>query len=228
MVGGGTRLAPGEVTLANHGVLICDELPEFGRDVLEALRQPLEDGQVAVVRVGRWATVPARFTFIAAMNPCPCGQAGSRDRACSCPPGLPSRYLRRVSGPLRDRLDLWVAMDRVAPEILLRGPEPEASSVVAARIAMAHQAQRQRGSEPNGRLGGRALAAACRLDGRSRQRAVQLAEREGLSGRGTERLLRVARTIADLAGLEAVQPEHLDEAARFRAPVDALALSGVA
>jgi magnesium chelatase family protein len=228
MVGGGPRLSPGEVTLADHGVLVCDELPEFGRDVLEALRQPLEEGSVAVVRVGRWATFPARFTFVAAMNPCPCGQSGSRDRACICPPGAPSRYLRRVSGPLRDRLDLWVAMDRVPPEVLLRTPEPEDSATVAARISAARDRQDRRAGMPNGRLGGRALASACGLDAASRGRAVRLAEREGLSGRGTERLLRVARTIADLEGHDRVCTSDLDEAARFRAPVDAQALGRTA
>ncbi len=225
MVGGGPRLSPGEVTLADQGVLVCDELPEFGRDVLEALRQPLEEGSVAVVRVGRWAAFPARFTFIAAMNPCPCGQAGSRDRACSCPPGVPGRYLRRVSGPLRDRLDLWVAMDRVSPEVLLRSPEPETSAVVATRIALARDRQRGRaGGVPNGRLAGRVLARACGLTSDTRARAVRLAEREGLSGRGTERLLRVARTIADLEDHAVVLASDLNEAARFRAPVDAQAL----
>ena len=229
MVGGGPRLSPGEVTLADQGVLVCDELPEFGRDVLEALRQPLEEGSVAVVRVGRWAAFPARFTFIAAMNPCPCGQAGSRDRSCSCPPGTPARYMRRVSGPLRDRLDLWVAMDRVSPEVLLRSPEPEASSIVAERIAQARDRQRRRsGAVPNGRLASRALGAACGLDAVTRLRAIHLAEREGLSGRGTERLLRVARTIADLEGHDWVTRSDLDEAARFRAPVDAQALGRTA
>ncbi len=225
MVGGGPRLSPGEVTLADQGCLVCDELPEFGRDVLEALRQPLEEGSVAVVRVGRAATFPARFTFVATMNPCPCGQHGSADRACSCPQGLPERYLRRVSGPLRDRIDLWVRMDRVPPAALLAGPAPEASAVVAARIVAARSRQRERSdATPNGRLSGRALRGACRLDAGTTGRAVLLADREGLSGRGTDRLLRVARTIADLDGVSVVLGRHLDEAARFRAPVDRLAL----
>ncbi len=225
MVGGGPRMSPGEVTLADQGVLFCDELPEFGRDVLEALRQPLEDGCVTVVRVGRAATFPARFTFVAAMNRCPCGQHGSADRVCTCPPGVPERYLRRVSGPLRDRIDLWVAVDRVPPAALIGDTLPEASSAVAARIAAARRRQRVRNADaPNGRIRGRALHAACRLDRVAASRVVQLAEREGLSGRGTDRLLRVARTIADLAGEDAVAPGHLDEAARFRAPVDRMAL----
>ncbi len=144
LVGGGPRLSPGEVTLADQGVLVCDELPEFGRDVLEALRQPLEEGSVAVVRVGRWATFPARFTFVAAMNPCPCGQLGSAARSCTCPPGVPERYLRRVSGPLRDRIDLWAAMDRVPPEVLLRGP-------VAGAVLAGGRAHRRRPGPASGR-----------------------------------------------------------------------------
>ncbi len=222
MVGGGPRMSPGEVTRAHQGVLVCDELPEFGRDVLEALRQPLEEGSVTVVRVGRTAVFPARFTFVAAMNPCPCGNDGSADRACSCPPGAPDRYRRRISGPLRDRIDLWVPVDRVPPAVLVGGPAPEPSSVVAARIAAARRWQQARsGGAPNGRIRGRELRRACRLGAREQARAVMLAEREGLSGRGTERLLRVARTIADLDGCEGVGIAHLDEAARFRAPVDA-------
>jgi magnesium chelatase family protein len=221
MVGGGPRMSPGEVTRADQGVLVCDELPEFGRDVLEALRQPLEDGSVTVVRVGRTAVFPAQFTFVAAMNPCPCGNDGSADRACSCPPGVPQRYRRRISGPLRDRIDLWVPVDRIPPAVLVGGPPPEPSSVVAARIAAARGRQRARaGGAPNGRIRGRELRWACRLGSREQARAIMLAEREGLSGRGTERLLRVARTIADLEAADDVGVAHLDEAARFRAPAD--------
>ncbi|HET7830553.1 MAG TPA: ATP-binding protein, partial [Candidatus Limnocylindrales bacterium] len=225
MVGGGPRLSPGEVTLADQGVLVCDELPEFGRDVLEALRQPLEEGSVSVVRVGRSEVFPARFTFVAAMNPCPCGQLGSADRACSCPPGLPERYLRRVSGPLRDRIDLWVAVDRVPPAVLVADAQPETTAVVAARIAEARERQRARqGRAPNGLIAGIRLRRACGMDDATVTRAIVLAEREGLSGRGTDRLLRVARTIADLDASQRVMPVHLDEAARFRAPVDRLAI----
>jgi magnesium chelatase family protein len=225
MVGGGPRMSPGEVTLAHEGVLFCDELPEFGRDVLEALRQPLEDAAVSVVRVGRAETFPARFTFVAAMNPCPCGQHGSADRSCSCPPGIPERYLRKVSGPLRDRIDLWVVVDRVPPAVLVVGRAPESSQVVAGRIATAHARQRGRtGDRPNARVRGRALREVCAMDAAAQTHAILLAELEGLSGRGTERLLRVARTIADLEGTAAVHARHLDEAARFRVPVDRMAL----
>jgi magnesium chelatase family protein len=221
MIGGGPRLSPGEVTLADQGVLVCDELPEFGRDVLEALRQPLEDGAVTVVRVGRASTFPARFILVAAMNPCPCGMSGSAGSVCTCPLGLPERYRRRISGPLRDRIDLWVHVDRVPPALLIGGREPESSAVVAGRIAAARGRQAARNQDtPNGRVRGRRLRAICRLGRAEARRAIELAERERLSGRGTERLLRVARTIADLDGRDVVTTGHLDEAARFRLPVD--------
>ena len=218
MVGGGPRMSPGEVTLADHGVLFLDELPEFSRDVLEALRQPLEDGHVAIARVGRATRFPARFQLIAAMNPCPCGMAGDPDLACRCPPGAPERYTSRISGPLRDRIDLWITMPKVAPAALLGGHEPETSAAVAARIAAARAIQVRRVGILNGRLSGRSLRAACRLTPVAARRAVELADLEALSGRGTERLLRVARTIADLQGLAAVRAEDLDEASRFRSP----------
>jgi magnesium chelatase family protein len=218
MVGGGPRMSPGEVTLADHGVLFLDELPEFGRDVLEALRQPLEDGHVAIARVGRATRFPARFQLVAAMNPCPCGFAGDGTDRCHCPPGMPERYAGRVSGPLRDRIDLWVTMARVPPAALITGREPEDSAVVAARIAAARHIQSERAGMLNGRLTGRALRVATALSAGAISRAVALADLEALTGRGTERVLRVARTIADLAGDAAVASHHLDEAARFRSP----------
>ncbi len=222
MVGGGPRLSPGEVTLADHGVLFLDELPEFGRDVLEALRQPLEEGRVAIARVGRATVFPARFQLVAAMNPCPCGQAGTPE--CSCPPSVADRYAARISGPLRDRIDVWVTMPRVPPAALVSGSPPEDSATVAARIVAAQDRQRARlAAGLNGRLRGRALRTACALDPLGERRAIELAELERLSGRGTERLLRVARTIADIAGRASVQPAHLEEAARFRPPASRLA-----
>jgi magnesium chelatase family protein len=222
MVGGGPRMSPGEVTLANHGVLFLDELPEFSRDVLEALRQPLEDGHVSIARVGRATRFPARFQLIAAMNPCPCGMAGDPDQRCACPTGAPERYASRISGPLRDRIDLWITMPRVAPAALIGGIEPESSAAVAARIAAARAIQLERGGMLNGRLSGRALRAACRLSPAASRQAVELADMEALSGRGTERLLRVARTIADLGRIAAVRPDDLDEASRFRSPASRL------
>jgi magnesium chelatase family protein len=218
IVGGGPGLLPGEVTRADHGVLFLDELPEFGRDVLEALRQPLEEGRVAIARAARTAVLPARFQLIAAMNPCRCGNTGT-ELPCECPLNGPERYVGRISGPLRDRIDLWVGMPRLPAAALIGGGEPEDSATVAARIAAARGVQLARPPHAlNGRVAGRALRAACRLTPAARHRAIALAEMERLSGRGTDRLLRVARTIADLAGDDAVEATHLEEAARWRAP----------
>ncbi len=223
MVGGGPRLSPGEITRSHRGVLFLDELPEFSRDVLEALRQPLEEGRVAIARAGRSTTFPARFQLIAAMNPCPCGFAGSSDRGCTCLHGVPERYNHRVSGPLRDRIDLWLSMPRVPAAAIVDRTEPETSSVVAARIAAGRRIALERTSrrpEPilNGRLVGRELRETCRLTGDAQGRLIELAELELASGRGTERIMRVARTIADLDGAERVEAAHLDEAAWYRSP----------
>ncbi len=224
MVGGGPRLSPGEVTMADHGILFLDELPEFGRDVLEALREPLEEGRVTIARVGKATTFPARFQLVAAMNPCPCGMFGSHDNACRCALGVVDRYAARISGPLSDRIDLWVSMPRVPAAALLRGSLPEDSATVAARIAAARgrQLERQAG-RLNARVTGRVLRSACRLDPAGERRTIELSEAERLSGRGTVRLLRVARTIADLEGGERVLPAHLEEAARFRSTLSRLA-----
>lgn len=218
MVGGGARLSPGEVTLANDGVLFLDELPEFDRATLEALRGPLEDGRVAIARVGRAIVFPARFQLLAAMNPCPCGGAGTDAAACRCQAGVAERYAARISGPLRDRIDLWVTMPRIAAAEHVRGPDPEGSAAVAARIEVARRRQLDRAGRLNARLSGRALRTACGLGGRAESRVIELAELEGLSARGTERLLRVARTIADLGECATVGEPHLVEAARFRSP----------
>ncbi len=214
MVGGGPRLSPGEVTRADRGVLFLDELPEFGRDVLEALREPLEQGRVAIARAGGETVFPARFQLVAAMNPCPCG--GADPPGCTCPSGLPGRYRARVSGPLRDRIDLWVSLPRVPAVALVGTHEPESSDVVATRIAATRRRQLERQHVLNGVLRGRELRLRCRLDRDSMRHTVRIAELDSATARGTERLLRVARTIADLAGHDAVRREHLDESARYR------------
>lgn len=220
MVGGGAALTPGEVTRAHGGVLFLDELAEFDRDVLEALRQPLEEGRIVIARAGRVMTFPARFQLIAAMNPCPCGFAGALPEGrCRCTPGEVERYDRRVSGPLRDRIDLWVTMPRVTAAAIVTRREPEDSGIVGARIQVARALAASDGGRVNARLRGRALRRACRLGGDVAARVVELAEAELASGRGTERLLRVARTIADLDGSAAVRTDHLDEAAWYRSPV---------
>jgi magnesium chelatase family protein len=218
MVGGGPHLSPGEVTLANDGVLFLDELPEFDRATLEALRQPMEDGRVSISRVGRSALFPSRFQLIAAMNPCPCGYAGSDATRCECGPAVVERYAGRVSGPLRDRIDLWVHLPRVRAEEYVRALASEGSMAVAARIASARRVQAARSSCANSRLTGRALRASCALGAAEQAQAVRLAELDGWSARGIERLLRVARTSADLDGSERVLAAHLAEAARFRLP----------
>jgi magnesium chelatase family protein len=220
MVGGGPTLSPGEITRAHHGVLFLDELAEFDRDVLEALRQPLEEGRILIARAGRVMTFPARFQLIAAMNPCPCGFAGSipEDR-CRCTIGEIDRYGRRVSGPLRDRIDLWVSMPRVPAATLVGASDPEDSATVAARIAAARAHAALDRGRTNGRLRGRPLRRACRLSDLATHRVADLAEAEFASGRGTERLLRVARTIADLDGAVAVDIGHVEEAAWYRSPL---------
>jgi magnesium chelatase family protein len=218
IVGGGPRLVPGEVTRADGGVLFLDELAEFSRDVLESLRQPLEDGRVTIVRAAGSVTLPARFQLVAATNPCACGHAGIEDR-CTCPPNSPERYVGRISGPLRDRIDVWVTLARMPARMIVSGADPEPSSVVAARVAEARARQMARpGQRLNARVSGRALRAIAALRPETAERLAQLADAELLSGRGTERLLRVARTVADLAGTAAVEIEHLEEAARWRPP----------
>jgi magnesium chelatase family protein len=216
IVGGGPRLLPGEVTRADNGVLFLDELTEFSRDVLEALRQPLEDGRVSIVRASGAVTLPARFQLVAATNPCPCGHAGEEGR-CRCAEGVPERYVGRISGPLRDRIDVWVTLVRVAGAAMVQAVEPESSAMVGARIAAARARQLARpGRLLNARISGRALRAISMLRPATAARLAELADSELLSGRGTERMLRVARTVADLAGSDAVEEEHLEEAARWR------------
>ncbi len=218
MLGGGPRLAPGEVTRANEGILFLDELPEFGRDVLEALRQPLEDGRVAIVRVGGAVVLPARFQLVGAMNPCPCGRSGSLDAECRCRTGVAERYAARVSGPLRDRIDLWVEMPPVAHAQLIGAGRAESSADVAGRIAAARAIALDRTGSVNGRLDGAKLRSACGSSRANEAVARAIAGSAGLSARGFGRLLRVARTIADLDGAATVDRNHLEEAARFRVP----------
>jgi magnesium chelatase family protein len=218
LVGGGPRMRPGEVTLAHTGVLFLDELPEFDRSSLEALRQPLEEGWVGVARVGRSVVFPARFQLVAAMNPCPCGWDGDPADRCRCPRGVPPRYRARVSGPLRDRIDLWVSVPRLASRELLCASDPESSAIVGGRVAVGRARQSEARGRLNSRLSGRSLRAAAQLDAAAERRAIALADRAGMTARATERLVRVARTIADLAGSDRVTAEHLEEAARYRPP----------
>jgi magnesium chelatase family protein len=219
LVGGGPRLAPGSVSLAHEGVLFLDELAEFDRDVLDALRQPLEEGSVVVARAHGQVRYPARIQLVAAMNPCRCGYHGDPERPCLCPLGEPERYVRRVSGPLLDRLDLRIELPRVAPDELLAAAEPESSAVVAARIAAARDRAKERNAgRTNARLPGSQALAACRLDLLASSRLAELAQARQLSARGIHRVLRVARTIADLDDAERVDAPTIMAAAGLRDP----------
>lgn len=217
MVGGGPRLIPGLVSLAHRGVLFLDELAEFDRFVLDALRQPLEEGTIHLARASGQVTYPARVQLVAAMNPCHCGFAGDPERACRCPPNEPERYLRRVSGPLLDRLDLRVELRRVASADLLANRSPEGSEPVAQRIAAARdRALARNGGLTNAELDGTSLIRAASCGERARARLLELATASALSARATHRLLRVARTIADLAGAEEVDEAAVLAAAAMR------------
>jgi magnesium chelatase family protein len=225
LVGGGSQPRPGEITLAHHGVLFLDELPEFGRRALEVLRQPLEEGTVVIARAARAATFPARFQLVAAMNPCPCGFAGDPRRACRCTPQAAQRYAARLSGPLRDRIDLTVDLPAVPLGALSDGEgREEASAAVRDRVVAARARQASRyaarglGIRVNGALAGRDVRRHAALTPGARRLAVDAAERLGLSARAHDRVLRVARTIADLEASDAATEIHLGEALQFRGP----------
>ena len=216
LVGGGPQPRPGEVSLAHHGVLLLDEVPEFERRTLDVLRQPLEDGVVHLARAARSVTFPADFLLVAAMNPCPCGYQGHPRRACRCRPGEAERYAARVSGPLLDRIDLVVQVPPVDPAALT-GPlvQSESSAAVRARVAAARQRQTLRQRSVNSQLTGAGLDQ-LRRDPALAALLVQAMTRLDLSARAADRLLRVSRTIADLAGAERVERAHLAEALQFR------------
>ncbi|MCP1241296.1 YifB family Mg chelatase-like AAA ATPase [Acetobacter lambici] len=214
LVGGGARARPGEISLAHHGVLFLDELPEFSRAALEALRQPLETGQVSIARAAVHVTYPARFQLIAAMNPCRCGYMGDATRECSKAPRCGADYLARLSGPLMDRIDLHVAMQPYEPLGYMIQPDGEKTATVALRVANARARQTHRqGAQKNAEAALNVLSLT--KDGQDLAQAI--AERFRFSARGYTRLLRVARTIADLADAPDVEAPHIAEAATFRA-----------
>ena len=216
LVGGGSQPRPGEISLAHHGVLFLDELPEFDRHVLEVLREPLESGHVAISRAARQAEFPARFQLVAAMNPCPCGYAGDVSGRCRCTPDAIARYRQRISGPLLDRIDLKLEMPRVAQAELRQAAPGEASSSVRARVIAARARQVARAGKPNSSLGNRETERDCALDPRSHALLDRAIERLGLSARAYHRVLRVARTIADLAGHERIDAADLMESIQYR------------
>lgn len=216
LAGGGSNPRPGEVSLAHHGVLFLDELPEFGRSVLEVLRQPLEDGRVTISRVAATITYPARFTLVCSMNPCPCGYLGDERRRCRCTAGQIERYNARLSGPLLDRLDLFVDVPRLSREELRAGAPAETSAEVRARVSAARARQTERQGVPNSALAGRRLREHCALGSDAEALFSRAIDRMALSGRSHDRVLRVARTLADLAGVEDIAVEHLAEALNYR------------
>lgn len=220
LVGGGAIPRPGEISLAHHGVLFLDELPEFDRRVLEALREPLETGQVTVSRATRRATFPARFQLVAAMNPCPCGLAGHPSGRCRCTPDQIARYRGKLSGPLLDRIDLTLEVPALPEADLQSAPPGEASAQVRARVEAAWSRQRARQGRPNGELDGAALDQHCRPDPAGRALLAKAVERLHLSARAYHRILRVARSIADLAGSAPIQAAHVAEAVQYRRGFD--------
>jgi len=216
LVGGGSPPRPGEISLAHHGVLFLDELPEFARAALEALREPLETGRITISRAARRAEFPARFQLVAAMNPCPCGHAGSTQRACRCSPQLIARYQSRLSGPLLDRLDLQVEVPALAHDVLARSPDGECSEIVAARVARARELQLARQGCLNGELDSAALDAHAQADADALRFLQKSAQRLGWSARSYHRVLRVARSAADLAGRSQVSANDVAEAVQLR------------
>lgn len=216
LAGGGSNPRPGEVSLAHHGVLFLDEFPEFSRMSLEVLRQPLEDGHVTISRVAATLSYPARVTLICSMNPCPCGYAGDKKRSCRCSAGQIERYQGRISGPLLDRIDLFVDVPRLTRRELRSEARAEGSGEIRVRVVAARKLQISRQGVPNSTLAGRRLREACALGEDAEALLSRAIDRMGLSGRAHDRVLRVARTIADLAGNEAIAVEHLAESLGYR------------
>jgi magnesium chelatase family protein len=219
LVGGGSIPRPGEISLAHHGVLFLDELPEFGRHVLDVLRQPLEEGRISVARAQRTVAFPARFVLVAAMNPCPCGYSTDTTRPCRCTPQQVAKYRGRVSGPLVDRIDLIADVQPVAIADLASPGEGEASAPVRARVLAARRRQLSRAGRAgrlNALLHGKAFERCCRLEPEPRHLLERSAQRLRLSARGYHRVLKVARTIADLEAADTIGAVHVAEALQYR------------
>ncbi len=216
LVGGGMPPRPGEISLAHHGVLFLDELPEFPRDALEALREPLESGSISIARAARYATYPARFLLVAAMNPCPCGHLGNASGRCRCTPDQVARYRGKISGPLLDRVDLKVEVPRPGEWEMMGNSVAESSATIRGRVCAARERQLVRQGKPNAWLQARETARHCAIDGAAENLLKQAIARLSLSARGYHRVLRVARSIADLGGENMIGAAHVAEAIQYR------------
>jgi len=222
LIGGGMIPRPGEVSLAHNGVLFLDELPEFPRNVLEVMRQPLEDGTVCIARAAMSLTFPARFMLAAAMNPCPCGFHNDRMRECHCTPPMIQRYISKISGPLLDRIDIHIDVPAVNYKEMRSGSEPESSTKILERVIHARQIQLARFSSCreklycNAQMSPRHLRAFCELSADCERLLERAMTQQGLSARAHDRILKVARTIADLESLLQIEPKHIAEAIQYR------------
>jgi len=220
LIGGGTYPRPGDVSKAHNGILFLDEFPEFKKNILEMLRQPLEDGQVSISRSALSLTFPANFMLVAAMNPCPCGYLGDPQHACACTPVIVQRYRSRLSGPLLDRIDLHVDVPRVSYQELTDCREPESSATIRARVEAVRQLQRERlapfGLYSNSQMQSRHIRKFCPVDEAGHRLLEVATDKLGFSARSHSRILKVARTIADLAGEGQIRQQHLAEAIQYR------------
>ena len=218
LVGGGSHPRPGEISLAHNGVLFLDELPEFDRRVLEVLREPLESGRITISRAARQAEFYARFQLICAMNPCPCGYLGHSSSRCNCTADQVLRYRARISGPLLDRIDMHIEVPSVPREMLYgkRDPNTETSTQVRDRVEDARRIQVERNGCSNAALTNRQIENVCTIRSADSRLLEQAIEKLGLSARAFHRILKVARTIADLANSESIQTSHLTEAISYR------------
>ncbi len=216
LVGGGGNPRPGEISLAHLGVLFLDELPEFSRQVLEVLREPLETGHITISRAARQADFPAKFQLVAAMNPCPCGYLGHPIRACRDTPDQVTRYRSRISGPLLDRIDIQISVPALAEDELTQAGTGETSATIRGRVQAARDRQMQRQGKPNAALGPQEIDRLCRPDSTGEALLKQAIARLNLSARAYHRVLRLARSVADLAGADSIGTAHLAEAIQYR------------
>lgn len=216
LVGGGSNPKPGEISLAHHGVLFLDELPEFDRKVLEVLREPLESGRITISRAARQADFPARFQLVAAMNPCPCGYLGHANGKCRCTPDQVARYRGKISGPLMDRIDLHIEVPALPENELTGQAQGESSAAIRDRVETARTRQLQRQDKTNAALGTKEIERWCAPDAEGAALLKQAISRLSLSARAYHRILKIARTIADLAGAENLATQHIAEAIQYR------------